>query len=456
MCSYLLQNDLFPATQSAYRKDNSTGTALFRITNDIWQASDKDEDTILVLLDLSAAFDIIDHEVLLNKLNQRFGFRDFALNWLALYLVDRKQSVHIRSAVSVDSQLRFGVPQGSVLGPVLFSKSVAPVEDIVLSHGLFPLFCADDSQIYLTMGLSNRNVSNGKIEDCINPIIGWYSNNFLLCSSAKTKFIYFSSKFINNDPIPSINIGANTIKLEPAVCDLGVVLDKPLEMSRQVNNICKSAFLAIHNIGKVRNYLDQSTAEKIVHAFVTSQIDFCNSLLFGLPKKQLGKLQRVLNAAARITTRTKKYHHISSVLRKLHWLPVTKRIEFKILTMTYKALNGMAPSYICDLLQVHHPNRNLRSASRGLSLMVPASQTQAYGARSFSITAPTLWNSLPLDNKKTIIIIKLKKKAQNIFFLINFICTFIPLSYSLCIIFISYICKFISIFLLFYFLYIFF
>lgn len=146
---------------------------------------------------------------------------------LFLKCILKKHSVHIRSAVSVNSQLRFGVPQGSVLGPVLFSKCLAPIEDIVLSHGLCPMFCADDSQLYLTMGLSNR------------LIIGWHSNNFLLCSSAKTKLIYFSSKFINNDPIPAISIGANIIKLELAVCDLGVVLDKHLDMSRQVNNICK-------------------------------------------------------------------------------------------------------------------------------------------------------------------------------------------------------------------------
>ena len=96
--------------------------------------------------------------VLLNRLNQRFGFRHLALKWLASYLADRRQSVRIRSAISVDSQLCFGVPQGSVLGPVLFSMYVAPVEDIVLSHGLCPMFYAGDSQIYLTMQLGNRNV----------------------------------------------------------------------------------------------------------------------------------------------------------------------------------------------------------------------------------------------------------------------------------------------------------
>ena len=121
---------------------------------------------------------------------------------LFLKCILKKHSVHITPAVSVNSQLRFGVPQGSVLGPVLFSKYVTPIEDIVLSHGLYPMFCADDNQIYLTMGLSNRNISIGKVEHCINHIIGWHSNNFLLCSSAKTKLIYFSSKFINNDPIP--------------------------------------------------------------------------------------------------------------------------------------------------------------------------------------------------------------------------------------------------------------
>ena len=113
MYSYLLQNDLFPTIgtiQSAYRKDNSTETALLRITNDILQAIEKHEIIILVLLDLSAAFDTSDHLVLLNRLHQRFGFRDLALQWLASYLADRKQSIHIRSVVLVDSQLRFGVP----------------------------------------------------------------------------------------------------------------------------------------------------------------------------------------------------------------------------------------------------------------------------------------------------------------------------------------------------------
>jgi len=134
------------------------------------------------------------------------------------------------------------------------------------------------------------------------------------------------------------------------------------------------------------------------------------------PKKQLDKLQRILNAAARIATKTKICQHISPVLRKLHWLPVTKRIEFKIITMTYKALNGMSPSYICDLLLVHQPNRHLPSASRRLSLVVPPHQTQAYGACSFSVAAPTLQKSLPVDIKNAQSLFIFKKELKTFLF----------------------------------------
>ena len=128
---------------------------------------------------------------------------------------------------------------------------------------------------------------------------------------------------------------------------------------------------------------------------------------------QLDKLQRIPNAASRNTTKAKKFQHISPVLLNLHWLPVTTRIEFNILTITYKVLKGMASSYICGLLQVHHLNRNLRSAFRGLSLVVPIHQTQAYGARSFSVAAPATWNFLPVDIKyaQTFFLIKRKLKT---------------------------------------------
>ena len=208
-------------------------------------------------------------------------------------------------------------------------------------------------------------------------------------------------------------------------------------LSTEVTDICKSASLAIRNIGKIRNYLDQPIAEKLVHAFVTSKIDFCNSLLYGLSKKQLDKLQHILNAAARINKKSQNFQHISSVLLNLHWLPVTKRIEFKILTITHKALNGMALSYICDLPQVHHPNRNLRSASRSQSIFGSTYSSDTGVRCSLFLCSCTysLEFLVSTDIKRAQTFSLLKRKLKT-FFIQSILIQFVYLLY-----FVSYICK---------------
>ena len=145
-----------------------------------------------------------------------------------------------------------------------------------------------------------------------------------------------------------------------------MVFEDNLHFQKQINTVCSSAYHALNSIGEIRHYLDRQTTEKLVHAFVSSHLDQCNSLLYGLPNVQLDNLQRVQNCAARLVTCNNKYRHITSILRELHWLPIKARIEYKIILLTYKALKGLAPYYLRSLLSSYAPKRILRSSAKKL------------------------------------------------------------------------------------------
>ena len=151
----------------------------------------------------------------------------------------------------------------------------------------------------------------------------------------------------------------------------------------------------LQNISRIRKYISCHTAEILVHAFITSRLDFCNSLLYGLPKQTTERLQHVQNAAARMVALTHKHEHISPVLQELHWLPVEQCVVFKILLVTFKCLNGIAPSYLSDLVTRYIPRRNLRSAN-GCHLFNVKYNLRNFGFRSFSVASPQLWNDMSL------------------------------------------------------------
>ena len=156
------------------------------------------------------------------------------------------------------------------------------------------------------------------------------------------------------------------------------------------------AFYHLHNIKRIRRYLSRESTEMLVHEYITSRIDYCDSLLYRLPNYQLSKLQRVLNASNRLVCNAPRFCHISHLLRGLHWLPVKARIQFKILFITFKAIYGLAPKYLCDLLTFKSSLYNLRS-SGSILLSMPAVRSKTLGDRAFMVAAPRLWNSLPKE-----------------------------------------------------------
>ena len=156
----------------------------------------------------------------------------------------------------------------------------------------------------------------------------------------------------------------------------------------------KKASFHLINIGKVRKLLTEDATKKVMQNLVISRIDYCNALLSGIQQDALAKLQRLQNQAARIVTRTKWHEHITPVLEHLHWLPVKFRIDFKILLMAFKALNGLALEYLSELVAIYKLTRTLRSGSQGL-LVEPKTRLAKIGDRAFSNYAPCIWNQLP-------------------------------------------------------------
>ena len=240
------------------------------------------------------------------------------------------QSVVVKNTFSSRKPLLHGVPQGSVLGPLLFSLYFAPLEDLIVAHGFDTMIYADDSQLYVAINTSNRSRLLSKLELCTRDILSWCTSNILSCSPIKTQIVHFTSQFKQYDPIPGIFINGVIIPAVPAARDLGTILDSRLKLNANVNNICKTALFAIRSISRIQRYLSQEDCQKPIHAFDTSRLDSCNSILYGLPEYSLSKLQRIQNTASRLVSKIKKSDHITPVLAALHWLRIKYRIVFKI------------------------------------------------------------------------------------------------------------------------------
>ena len=316
---------------------------------------------------------------------------------VASYLTKRSQCVSIDGVQSAALELPYGVPQGSVLGPLLFCSYTTQLGQIIRKHGLQFHIYADDTQIYLAFNVNDAEHAIQRLEQCVRQIRSWMVTNKLKLNDDKTDFIMISSPY-NAKEINGlkIKIGDETISTSKSVRNLGVVFDCIFNMENHITSVCQSCYFHLRNIGTIRPYLNNEIAAQIIHSFVTSKLDYCNSLLYGLTEKSLSRLKKIQNTAVRIITRYNTRDHINPHLKTLHWLPVHLRIDFKILLTTFKILNDLAPSYLCELLKYKTTPRCLRSESKH-ELDVPRTRTTSYGDRAFSVIAPILWNKLPDD-----------------------------------------------------------
>lgn len=399
---FLSTTDALPYFQSAYRRFHSTETALLKVFSDICRAIDDGNTCLLGLLDLSSAFDTVDHNILLARLEVNFGITGTALQWFRSYLTDRTQSVCIAGHRSRISILRSGVPQGSVLGPLLFLLYTAPVVDIITSHGLMTHCYADDTQVYFYCPPEQMSILADRFNRCIAEIERWMHSNRLKLNCDKSQFVWLASRntFRSLPVLQPVNICDSLLQPVNAAKNLGFYFDRNLDLKQHVSNVCRQSYFQLRQLRVVRRSLPPEVLKTLLHAFVSSRLDYCNSLFYGLPNCTLHKLQMVQNSAARLFGGLSRYDHITPILRdKLHWLPIKQRIDYKISVMTYKSLHNMAPGYLSDMCRPASQSQFLarnRSAHRG-DLINHSWKTVTYGRRGFHYAAPAVWNTLPVD-----------------------------------------------------------
>ena len=374
--------------------------APLKVQNDILLKMDKQEVTLLILLDLSAAFDTIDHGTMLQILENDFGITDTALCWLSSFLVSRKQRVLVNGRQFRDFAVNTGVPQGSCLGPILFIMYASRLFHVVKSYLPNVHGYADDTQLYLSFqpGLSmSQDNAVQAMEACISDVRSGMINHHLKLNDEKTEFIIIGSRQqLAKVNIDHINVGTSDIRPVGSVRNLGLWFDRSMTMSSHFGKVCSKAFRGLYNIRQIRKFLSEDSTKTLIHAFVTSHLDYCNSLLYGIPKYQLDRLQRVLNAAARLTCYVPRFNHITPTLMELHWLPVKFRIHFKVALLVFKSLHGLAPPYLSELIQVKSEGRYALRSQDKMLLNVPRTTCKTFGDRSFAVSAPKLWNELPL------------------------------------------------------------
>ena len=396
--NYLTKFDLFSDTQFGFRKFHSTAGALLDCTNEWYINLDRKMFNLVVLIDLKKAFDTVDHQILLSKL-ELYGIKGQAINLLKSYLTNRKQRCQIRNSFSSEHLIKCGVPQGSILGPLLFLLYINDLPHCLSKTK--PRLFADDTN--LTASANSMTDLEAAVNSDLENLRKWLIANKLSLNVAKTEFILIGSKsMIKNisNSHPNVFIENKQIKQVYECKTLGVKIDQHLSWKGNTDEICKKVTAGISAIRRIRPFVAQDTLILIYNAIVRPYFDYCSEVWDVFGAAQSKRLQKLQNRAARIILNVSNDVEHNIALHALGWEPLQmerKKAKAKIM---YKLLNKMGPKSLTNLFSYksEKTNYHLRDISSGLCLPKPRTNNMK---NSFMYDGAQLWNSIPKEIRES-------------------------------------------------------
>ena len=411
LSSYINDNDIICKQQFGFRPNHSTETALLKCTDQWLLNMDKGMANGVLFLDLKKAFDTVDHSILLQKLYQ-YGIKGTPLKLLASYLNNRKQVCVINNNKSGQETVQCGVPQGSNLGPLLFSLYINDLP-MCLEYTQASMF-ADDTNLTCT-GRTPAEIEH-KLNADLSNVNDWLEANRLTLNTGKTEFMLIASKRKLNQFRTDIRIHINgsIIKQVKQKKTLGITIDNELRWTEHINEQCKKLSSAIALLRKAKPHVPNNDLLRIYNSLVVPYFTYCSTVWNDGNKTNLEKLYKLQKRAARIITGLNYETRSKIILQSLGWNPIDNILKKREFLITFKAIRGIAPECICNMFSYcDNRSHHMRSNGRKLTLDKP---NRSFMKKSFSYRGASAWNSLPneiLDVQEQLTIHSFKTKLNN-------------------------------------------
>ena len=405
---YLDDNKLLLGCQSGFRSLHSTLTALLEATN-AWSVNiDNGLLNGVVFIDLTKAFDTIDHEIILRKMSY-LGVDQAAIKWFSSYLSGRTQRCNVSGKLSSARTLSCGVPQGSILGPLLFLIYINDLPNSL--RGAVPRMFADDTN--LTLSAKTLTELKLALTPELNNLSCWLKANKLSLNVAKTELMIIGSRqrlSAQCDDV-EIRIDDQIIKRVDHTKSLGLTIDAQLSWGKHVEQICKKVSSAIGALKRVRPFISKETSIQIYNALIMPHFDYCSPVWDCLSGYLSDKLQKLQNRAARVITKSPFDASSNQLLSTLSWERLSLRRKKQKALMMYKTMHDLAPKYLQSLFSQRHSAYNLRNSEGRLTLSKPNAN---YLKRSFSYSGAMLWNNLPKNLKNAASVEHFKRNIKKV------------------------------------------